>query len=110
MPFGAAERRERTSVGFLGNGSLVTHWNVVPARNPLFDADLPDGFRYRRDFITNDDEAFLTQAIERVEFSTFEMRGVVARRRVAFFGRSHEHHIPAVTSLRYSITFRTVRA
>ncbi len=26
----------------------------------------------------------------RVEFSTFEMRGVVARRRVAFFGRSYD--------------------
>jgi alkylated DNA repair dioxygenase AlkB len=28
--------------------------------------------------------------MEAVEFSTFEMRGVVARRRVAFFGRSYD--------------------
>jgi hypothetical protein len=55
----------------------------------LFGADLPDGFHYRPDFITADDEAQLVQAIEGVEFSTFEMRGVAARRRVAFFGASY---------------------
>ena len=32
----------------------------------------------------------LAGEIARVEFSTFEMRGVVARRRVAFFGRTYD--------------------
>lgn len=57
---------------------------------PLFGVDLPDGFRYLDDFITVEEEAGLAAEIARVEFSTFEMRGVVARRRVAFFGRSYD--------------------
>jgi len=57
---------------------------------PLFGVDLPDGLRYLDDFITVEEEAGLAAEIARVEFSTFEMRGVVARRRVAFFGRSYD--------------------
>jgi alkylated DNA repair dioxygenase AlkB len=56
----------------------------------LFDPDVPDGFVYRHDFISPDEEAQLIDAIGQVEFSTFEMRGVVARRRVAFFGSSYD--------------------
>lgn len=58
----------------------------------LFDdaTRLPDGFRYRSEFVTADEQRALVQAIERVEFSTFQMRGVIARRRVAFFGASYE--------------------
>jgi alkylated DNA repair dioxygenase AlkB len=56
----------------------------------LFETDLPGGFRYRDDFITVEEEAALAGEIARVEFSTFEMRGVVARRRVAFFGMSYD--------------------
>jgi alkylated DNA repair dioxygenase AlkB len=51
---------------------------------------VPDGFEYRSDFISADEEASLAGEIARVEFSNFEMRGVVARRRVAFFGRSYD--------------------
>lgn len=60
-------------------------------RVPLLDIPIvvPDGFRYRSDFINEAEEADLAAAIGRVEFSTFEMRGVVARRRVAFFGASY---------------------
>ena len=56
----------------------------------LFDADVPDGFLYRNDFITLAEEAWLAGEIARLEFSNFEMRGVVARRRVAFFGQSYD--------------------
>jgi alkylated DNA repair dioxygenase AlkB len=52
--------------------------------------DLPEGFRYQEDFITAGEEASLAAAIAGVEFANFEMRGVVARRRVAFFGRSYD--------------------
>lgn len=55
----------------------------------LFDTPVPEGFNYRDDFITVVEEAQLTQAIDRIEFAPFEMRGVVARRRVAFFGRTY---------------------
>jgi alkylated DNA repair dioxygenase AlkB len=56
----------------------------------LFAPDTPDGFDYREDFISAAEEAALLDAITRVEFSDFEMRGVVARRRVAFFGASYD--------------------
>ena len=56
----------------------------------MFGADLPEGFRYTDDFITRDEEASLVSDIGRVEFSNFEMRGVVARRRVAFFGSAYD--------------------
>jgi alkylated DNA repair dioxygenase AlkB len=56
----------------------------------LFDADVPPGFHYRDDFVVADEEAALVGAIDEVEFSTFEMRGVAARRRVAFFGASYD--------------------
>jgi len=59
----------------------------------LFDADVPTGFHYRDEFIMPLEETALVEAIGRVEFSNFEMRGVVARRRVAFFGRSYDSGI-----------------
>jgi alkylated DNA repair dioxygenase AlkB len=56
----------------------------------LFGADLPQGFRYQDDFITPAEEASLAGHIANVEFSAFEMRGVAARRRVAFFGSAYD--------------------
>jgi alkylated DNA repair dioxygenase AlkB len=61
---------------------------VSLTQSPLFD-DGPDGFLYCRNFITDDEEAMLVSHIARITFATFEMRGVAARRRVAFFGRSY---------------------
>lgn len=60
----------------------------VPA--PLFDIDVPDDFEHRDDFISAAEEASLAHDIGRLEFAQFEMRGVVARRRVAFFGASYD--------------------
>ena len=56
----------------------------------LFGESLPDGFEYRADFISETEEAALLDSIATVAFSDFEMRGVVARRRVAFFGHSYD--------------------
>jgi alkylated DNA repair dioxygenase AlkB len=56
----------------------------------LFDRDLPLGFEYRENFITDAEEQVLLEAIDDVAFSDFEMRGFVARRRVAFFGQSYD--------------------
>jgi alkylated DNA repair dioxygenase AlkB len=58
--------------------------------NSLFEPDVPPGFLYRPDFITLEEESQLEAAIARIEFANFEMRGVIARRRVAFFGRSYD--------------------
>lgn len=56
----------------------------------LFEPDLPPGFHYRDDFISVAEETLLAAEIGSIEFSKFEMRGVVAKRRVAFFGRSYD--------------------
>jgi alkylated DNA repair dioxygenase AlkB len=61
----------------------------MAASGGLFGVDVPDGFRYASDFITEDEERTLAAAIASVTFSPFEMRGVTARRRVAFFGASY---------------------
>jgi alkylated DNA repair dioxygenase AlkB len=58
---------------------------------PPFDESLPNGFRYEPGFVSADEEALVVSAVERVEFSNFEMRGVIARRRVAFFGASYDN-------------------
>ena len=63
---------------------------MSPAPPSLFAAAVPDGFRYQAAFITAGEEASLAAQIAGISFSTFEMRGVVARRRVAFFGRSYD--------------------
>jgi alkylated DNA repair dioxygenase AlkB len=56
--------------------------------HPLF-ADLPAGFHYRERFIDEREEAALLDRIREIAFADFEMRGVVAKRRVAFFGASY---------------------
>jgi alkylated DNA repair dioxygenase AlkB len=63
---------------------------MSPASAPLFGVDVPDGFEHRDDFITLVEELSLAGDIGRLEFAEFEMRGVVARRRVAFFGASYD--------------------
>ena len=56
----------------------------------LFSLRAPSGFHYRDNFISEDDERTLIDAMAGVTFSEFEMRGVIARRRVAFFGQSYD--------------------
>ena len=60
------------------------------ASRTLFERDWPLGFHYRGDFITDAEEQVLLEVIADVAFADFEMRGVVARRRVAFFGQSYD--------------------
>lgn len=61
----------------------------------LFAPELPEGFRYEADWLSAADEARLLEAISAVTFGAFEMRGVVARRRVAFFGAAYDASRPA---------------
>jgi alkylated DNA repair dioxygenase AlkB len=56
----------------------------------LFEHDLPPGLHYRDDFTTEAEERDVLDAIADIAFSDFAMRGVVARRRVAFFGQSYD--------------------
>ena len=59
----------------------------------LFTPAVPEGFHYRADFVTAAEEGELAAALERISFSNFEMRGVIAKRRVAFFGHSYGHDV-----------------
>lgn len=56
----------------------------------LFGQDYPPGFRYCEDFLSPTEETALLDSIANVTFGAFAMRGVVARRRVAFFGQSYD--------------------
>jgi alkylated DNA repair dioxygenase AlkB len=61
----------------------------------LFDDDVPDGFRYEPAFLDADAAGVLVEQIGGLAFSAFEMRGVIARRRVAFFGEAYDAARPA---------------
>ncbi len=61
----------------------------------LFGADVPEGFSYQAEFISMDEELVLAAAIAALPFDTFAMRGVIARRRVKFFGASY-NDAPAI--------------
>jgi len=75
-----------------GRGPAYTARVGAPATTTrdLFGPDVPAGFAYREDFLTVAEEQALVGSIGHVEFSAFEMRGVIARRRVAFFGASYD--------------------
>ena len=76
------------------------------SRGQLFGADVPDGFQYHPDFITTVEEAQLAGEVARVEFSNFEMRGVVAKRRVAFFGSSYDSRAVALALPEFLLPLR----
>ena len=71
----------------------------------LFGPDLPEGFEYRREFIAPPEERELATAIDEVAFDTFQMRGVVARRRVKFYGATYGEY-PAITIPDFLIPLR----
>jgi alkylated DNA repair dioxygenase AlkB len=75
---------------YAGHGDELMPIAGSPHDVSLFEPDTPDGFRYRADVLTTQQEAALVTEIGRVEFSTFEMRGVIAKRRVAFFGGEYD--------------------
>jgi alkylated DNA repair protein (DNA oxidative demethylase) len=58
----------------------------------LMPPGLPAGFEYQENLISAVEEEALLAAMGEVEFSTFEMHGVTARRRVAHFGWLYEYN------------------
>ena len=57
----------------------------------LFGRDLPEGFVYRPEFISAKEEWTLADRVAQLSFAQIKMHGVVAKRRVAHFGRSYEY-------------------
>src|SRR2546422_822743 len=86
-------------------------------------ADLPEGFAYHADIITEVEERALLGGLKALAFGEVRMRGQVARRRtraVTLAPRSAyvldgaarwqwQHAIPPGREERYSVTFRTLR-
>jgi len=60
--------------------------------------ELPEGFAYKPDLISREEEQTLVRAIERLDFGDVKMHDVVAKRRVVHFGRSYEYQTAALTS------------
>lgn len=61
------------------------------AQLQLFAGDLPEGFVYRPEFISAEEEQTLVRRIEQLSFAQIKMHGVVAKRRAAHFGRGYEY-------------------
>lgn len=61
-------------------------------------AQLPEGFVYEPDFISQPEEKALVTAVEQLEFAQVKMHGVIAKRRVVHFGRGCEYESAALTA------------
>lgn len=70
-------------------------------------SEVPDGFAYRPEFISAAEEASLADDIASLGFANFEMRGVVARRRVAFFGAAYDASTPSRPIPDFLVPLRT---
>ena len=56
---------------------------------PAETSDQPEGFVYRPDFISSEEEEELVRAIENLALGEVKMHGVASKRRVAHFGHSY---------------------
>ena len=61
------------------------------AQLQLFARDLPEGFVYRPEFISPEEERTLEGTIEQLSFAQIKMHGAIAKRRAAHFGRGYEY-------------------
>jgi alkylated DNA repair dioxygenase AlkB len=59
---------------------------------------LPESFVYKPEVISHHEEQALVREIEQLKFAAVKMRDVVAKRRVAHFGRSYEYERAALSS------------
>jgi DNA oxidative demethylase len=59
--------------------------------------ELPEGFVYKPELISHQEEQALVRAIDQLEFAEVKMRDVVAKRRVVHFGRSYEYETAALS-------------
>jgi alkylated DNA repair dioxygenase AlkB len=61
------------------------------ATRALFPPELPDGFLYREDFLSEAEEADLVRAFQHESFAAFDFHGYMARRRVVRYGVDYEY-------------------
>lgn len=63
----------------------------------LDDVVKPEGFRYIKNFITEDEEIKILRAIKKLEWQEVRMHGVIAKRRVFHFGLDYEYNSRTLT-------------
>jgi alkylated DNA repair dioxygenase AlkB len=56
----------------------------------LWDPALPEGFEYRADLLSPEEEADLLEQFRRLDFREFEFRGYLGKRRVVSFGLHYD--------------------
>jgi alkylated DNA repair dioxygenase AlkB len=62
----------------------------MPARKFTTAAELPEGFLYQPDFLTEAEEAGLRRTIETLEFGAYNFRGYTAKRRIVTYGGGYD--------------------
>jgi alkylated DNA repair dioxygenase AlkB len=62
----------------------------MPTRRASPIADLPDGFAYRPDFLTEDEESSLLHLFRTLDFQPFEFQGYLAKRRTVEYGWEYD--------------------
>lgn len=62
----------------------------MPAKRPSAIAELPNGFTYRPEFLSEAEEADLLRIFERLDFAAFDFHGYTARRRVIEYGWEYD--------------------
>jgi len=61
----------------------------MPAQNSK-PADLPEGFAYRPEFLTNEEDAALLRKLRDLPFHAFDFHGYLARRRLVEYGFEYD--------------------
>ena len=61
----------------------------MSAKRVPIPAELPEGFRYEADFLSENEEGELLRRIETLQFQPYEFRGYKARRQVASYGTNY---------------------
>jgi alkylated DNA repair dioxygenase AlkB len=61
----------------------------MPAKRFSDPAELPEGFLYQADFLSESEESELLRRFEALQFEPYEFRGYSARRRVATYGTNY---------------------
>jgi alkylated DNA repair dioxygenase AlkB len=57
---------------------------------PLFPPELPEGFVYRPDFLTQAEEKGLLAQIQQLDFQPFDFHGYIAKRRIVEYGWEYD--------------------
>lgn len=76
----------------------VRQQSLFPQAKPTSFSLLPQGLRYRQDFVTENEEQALARALSQLELKPFEFHGYLGNRRVLSFGLRYDYSRRGVES------------